>query len=62
MLRDAGHGVVMANGVAPCKEVAKVVSEWTNAEAAVAKELDKLLAAGEIVSADPSRKVVPPLP
>ena len=42
MLRDAGFGVVMANGVGPCKQVAAKTSVWTNEQAAVGRELELL--------------------
>lgn len=58
MLRDSGHGVVMSNGVDANKEVATVVSQWSNSQASVAKELCKLLDDGRIVSTE-ARAVVP---
>jgi hydroxymethylpyrimidine pyrophosphatase-like HAD family hydrolase len=49
MLRVAGTGVCMAQGTDSAKRAARRVSQWTNHEDGVARELNQLLDALEAV-------------
>eukprot|EP00729_Bicosta_minor_P007891 gene7891-27071_t len=48
MLRDAGLGIAMANARPEVKRVAKLTSQFTNEESAVAKEIATLLETGRV--------------
>jgi len=42
LLQVAGLGICMANGASSCKAVANIVSQFSNEEDAVARELEKI--------------------